>query len=58
MDEINDQVVITFDYATNGCSVTAELARLRKRLVAWMDEIGDRLLNPWTRASLLEGRSV
>jgi arylsulfatase A-like enzyme len=36
----------------------AELARLRNRLVAWMDKIGDRLLNPWTRTSLLEGRSV
>jgi arylsulfatase A-like enzyme len=31
------------------------LASLRKRLVAWMEQAGDRLLNPWTRAQILEG---
>ena len=36
----------------------SELARLRGRLIAWMDETGDRLLNPWTRVSLLEGRTI
>ena len=35
-----------------------ELARLRHRLVAWMDEIGDPLLNGWTRRQLWEGLSV
>jgi arylsulfatase A-like enzyme len=35
-----------------------ELRRLRHRLVAWMEETGDRLLNGWTRAQLLEGRKV
>ena len=34
-----------------------ELARLRHRMVDWMDRTGDRLLNPFTRPSLLEGRS-
>lgn len=32
-----------------------ELRRLRRRLVAWMEETGDRLLNEWTRAQLLLG---
>ncbi len=36
--------------------VTGELSRLRGRLVAWMEETGDRLLNPWTRTQLAEGR--
>jgi arylsulfatase A-like enzyme len=35
-----------------------ELARLRGRLVAWMEAIGDPLLNGWTRGQLLEGLSV
>lgn len=35
-----------------------ELSRLRKRLVAWMEQIKDTLLNPWTRMQLLEGRKV
>lgn len=33
----------------------AELRRLRRRLVAWMEETGDRLLNEWTRSQLLLG---
>lgn len=32
-----------------------ELKRLRARLVEWMEQTGDRLLNEWTRAQLLEG---
>ena len=32
-----------------------ELRRLRPRLVAWMEETGDRLLNEWTRPQLLVG---
>jgi arylsulfatase A-like enzyme len=36
----------------------AELARLRLRLVAWMEEIGDPLLNSWTRVQLVEGRKI
>lgn len=36
----------------------AELAGLRKRLVEWMEETGDPLLNMWTRAQLLEGLTV
>ncbi|HEX29010.1 TPA: DUF4976 domain-containing protein, partial [Candidatus Poribacteria bacterium] len=35
-----------------------ELERLRGRLVAWMEEIGDRILNPWIRSQLLEGLKV
>jgi len=35
-----------------------ELQRLRHRLVAWMEETGDRLLNGWTRTQLIEGRKV
>mgnify|MGYP005834591435 CR=1 FL=1 len=34
------------------------LARLRRRLVAWMEATHDPLLNGWTRAQLLEGRKV
>lgn len=37
-------------------AVSDELARLRRRLVAWMDRTGDRMLNAWTRPQLLEGR--
>ncbi len=33
------------------------LARLRPRLVAWMEETGDLLLNRWTRPQILEGLS-
>ncbi|MFP4145120.1 MAG: sulfatase-like hydrolase/transferase [Phycisphaeraceae bacterium] len=32
-----------------------ERARLRGRLVAWMEEVGDPLLNFWTRAQLEKG---
>ena len=35
-----------------------ELERLRHRMVEWMEETGDRLLNGWTRAQLIEGRKV
>jgi arylsulfatase A-like enzyme len=30
-----------------------ELARLRRRLVEWMEEVGDRLCNAWTKVELL-----
>ena len=33
----------------------SELTRLRGRVVEWMAETGDPLLNGWTRAQLLEG---
>ena len=33
-----------------------ELRRLRYRLVHWMQETGDRLLNGWTKTQLMEGR--
>ena len=36
----------------------SELRRLRHRLVHWMQETGDRLLNGWTKTQLLEGRKV
>lgn len=35
-----------------------ELERLRQRLVAWMEETHDPLLNSWTRTQLLEGLTV
>jgi arylsulfatase A-like enzyme len=35
-----------------------ELERLRHRLVTWMEEIDDPLLNEWTRRQLLQGLSV
>jgi len=35
-----------------------QLARLRRRLVTWMIEVGDPLLNGWTRKQLLEGLSI
>jgi len=35
-----------------------ELRRLRHRLVEWMQETGDRLLNGWTKTQLLEGRKT
>jgi len=39
-------------------SNTAELRRLRERLVWWMEHTEDALLNNWTRAMLLDGRVV
>ena len=35
-----------------------ELARLRKRLAAWLSEVGDPLLNGFTRVQLEEGRKL
>lgn len=37
---------------------SGELARLRCRLVAWMEEVHDPLLNHWIRTQLLEGRKI
>jgi arylsulfatase A-like enzyme len=37
---------------------TAELKRLRRRLVEWMEQTRDPLLNQWTRTQLLEGLKV
>lgn len=34
---------------------SSELARLRKRLVEWMEQTNDRLLNQWTRPQILQG---
>jgi arylsulfatase A-like enzyme len=39
-----------------GCA--QELRRLRRRMVDWMAETGDRLLNQWTQTQLLQGRKV
>ncbi len=39
-----------------GCA--AELARLRRRLVAWMEQTGDPMLNMWLRPQLLKGLKV
>ncbi len=36
----------------------SELARLKIRLVDWMERVRDRLLNQWTRRQLLEGRRL
>ncbi len=38
-------------------AASAELARLRRRLVEWMEATNDRLLNQWTRPQILEGRT-
>jgi len=35
-----------------------DLARLRRRLVDWMKDTKDRLLNSWTGPQILEGRKV
>jgi len=35
-----------------------ELVRFRQRLIAWMEEVHDPLLNGWIRAQLLEGLKV
>jgi arylsulfatase A-like enzyme len=35
-----------------------ELSRLRHRLIEWLDEIGDPLLNGWTRTVLEKGLSI
>jgi hypothetical protein len=35
--------------------MAGELARLRKRLVEWMDAICDPMTNTWMRRQLLEG---
>jgi arylsulfatase A-like enzyme len=43
--------------ATNPAHQT-EIARLRARLVAWMEETADPLLNPWIRNQLLRGLKV
>ena len=37
---------------------SGELIRLRERLVAWMEEVQDPLLNGWNRAQLVEGLSL
>jgi arylsulfatase A-like enzyme len=37
-------------------SHATRLAELRRRLVWWMEQTDDRLLNQWTRPQLLEGR--
>ena len=34
------------------------LVYLRKRLLAWMEEINDPLLNNWNRDQLLDNRSI
>ncbi len=36
----------------------SELERLRARVVAWMEDTNDPLLNTWTRTQLIEGLSV
>ncbi|MDQ3247667.1 MAG: sulfatase-like hydrolase/transferase, partial [Chloroflexota bacterium] len=36
-------------------ALAAELARLRLRLLAWMEQSQDRLLNPWIRQQLISG---
>ena len=39
-------------------AVRDELARLRRRLAEWMEQVGDFMLNPWTRAQLLDNTKV
>lgn len=39
-------------------AASAELRRLQKRLVHWMEGTGDRLLNQWTRKQLEEGKKA
>jgi arylsulfatase A-like enzyme len=35
-----------------------ELIRLRHRLIDWMEEIDDKLLNQWTKTQLFEGLTI
>ncbi len=35
-----------------------ELQRLRKRLITWMEQENDPMINPWTKRQLLEGRKA
>ena len=39
-------------------SCKADLNRLRHRLIAWMEETKDKLLNPWLKPQILEGLKV
>jgi arylsulfatase A-like enzyme len=55
-DLANDPGEVT-NLAANG-AYGVELARLRSRLVAWMEETRDPLLNGWIRAQLLEGLKI
>ena len=43
---------------TQAPACAGELQRLRHRLVAWMDETKDPMLNPWIRKQLMEGRKA
>jgi len=39
-------------------AAAAELARLRRRMLAWLEETRDPILNGWTRRQLAEGAKV
>jgi arylsulfatase A-like enzyme len=39
-------------------TVRGELSRLRQRLVAWMEDIKDLILNPWVKTQLLDGLKI
>jgi arylsulfatase A-like enzyme len=55
-DLVNDGGEICNRAQDDGC--VDVLAQLRQRLVAWMEEIKDPLLNHWNRDQLLGNRSV
>lgn len=56
-DELYDLQMDPGEIHNRACdpSCESELARLRHRLVAWMEQTHDPLLNGWTRRQLLEG---
>lgn len=53
-DELYDLAADPAEHANriDDPAAAADLARLRGRLIAWMESIADPLLNPWTRADL------
>lgn len=55
-DMVNDPGELHNRATDPACADT--LSQMRRRLVAWMEAVGDPLLNVWTRKQLLENLSV
>ncbi len=60
LDELYDLDTDPFEMTnrTGELASAGELARLRERLIDWMDDTNDPLLNDWTRTQLREGLSL